>query len=397
MKEYISMTEQERTKWAVRFAEFLKNDYANIKAQGEGWRQSFERGLKLFEQLTIADDFVRSAREFMDYERRIDQVSFLVEEMRRQVIEVDGDVLSRIAAPTKRKVGRPTKEEERQYAKQEQEEQTGKVDALAQIAGMTLPEKDKKPAKEEEKQGAVVGDLFAQPEPKTKRETPAPAVEQDNSVAEGGKLHLQDVKHLLSGDLQDAIDTVAMLRSRAATEAELAKELALKGASQEEISKHAKAACECTNAYEDIYQRVDMALAQLYVNTQKNDKYIKPGETRESQLAKTEPYYQKVSKVQGVQGVQESKDEPNGANGKDGITESRDDGEEKKEQPVMSKADKAALLHKHRTYIMRKDAKITKKRVERIEQIIAELKEMGVHTEEYEVVLEFSKKALAKK
>jgi hypothetical protein len=391
MKEYITMTEQERTEWAVRFAEFLKSDYANIKSQGEGWKKSFERGLKLFEPLMIADDFVRSAKEFMDYERRIDQMSFLVDEMRRQVIEVDGDVLSRIAAPTKRKVGRPTKEEVREYAKQEQEEQTGKVDALAQIAGMTLPEKEKKPAKEEEKPGAVVGDLFAEP---SKPATPAtpPASDNDSNVnapvAEAGKLRLQEIKHLLPGELQDAVDTVAMLRSRAATESELAKELVMNGGKQEEISKHAKAACECTNAYEDIYARVDMALAQLYVNTKKNDKYIKHGETRESQLAKTEPYYQKVSKVSKVE---ETKEEPHDANKPNKANEP------KKDQPVMSKADKAALLHKHRTYIMRKDAKITQKRVERIEQIIAELKEMGVPTDEYEVVLEESKKQLAKK
>ena len=396
MKDYRTMTEQERTDWSVRFAAFLEQDYANIKTQGDGWKDSFRRGLKLLQPLTIAEEFVRTSKEFMDYERRIDRMAFFVEEMRRQVIEVDGDILARMSVQTKRRVGRPTKEEVREYAKQEQEEQSGKVEALARIAGMALPatEKKNKENKENEKTDVVVADLFT-PNPSSHSDVSSPSQNEASP-----KPRLQDIKHLLDADLQDAVDTIAMLRSRAATESELAKELVAKGSTREEIEKHAKAACECTNAYEDIYARVDHALAQLYVNTKKSDKYIKYGETRESQMAKTEPYYQKVSKVQVVQESKDEPNEPNEANGEnqdenqnlDGGT--AEHGEEKKEQPVMSKADKAALLHKYRTSFMRKDVKITKQRVNRMKQIIAELKKLGVPTDEYEVVMAAAEKQL---
>lgn len=386
MKEYRTMTEQERTDWMARFAEFLKEDYANVKSQGEGWKTSFEHGLDLLKDITIAEEFVRTSREFMDYERRIERMAFFVEEMRRQVIEIDGDVLSRIVVQTKRRVGRPTKEEAREYARQEQEEQSGKMESLAMIAGVALPEKEKKAPKEDEKPEAVVGDLFAEPKGvQTKKTESVPG----GSREEGTKLRLQDIKHLLDGDLQEAVDTVAMLRSRAATESELAKELAMNGGTQEEIAKHAKAACECTNAYEDIYARVDMALARLYVSTNKDNPIIKRGETKESQLAKTEPYYQKV-----LASGAEIKEVPASAVSEEKENEPLD---KQKEHPSMSKADKAALLHKYRTFFMRKGVKNTKQRIERMEQIIAELKAMNVQTDEYEVVMNVAKKELNKK
>ena len=112
MKEYKTMSKEEQAQWVVQFSEFLANDYANVKAMGEGWSEAFERGLKVLEPFTICDRFVGAARVYHDYERRVQRMAFFVEELRKQVIAVDGSLLAQAVAPQKRRVGRPTKKEQ---------------------------------------------------------------------------------------------------------------------------------------------------------------------------------------------------------------------------------------------------------------------------------------------
>ena len=61
----------------------------------------------------------------------------------------------------------------------------------------------------------------------------------------------------------------------------------------------------------------------------------------------------------------------------------------------MSPADRAARqarLHSIRTYFMRKDTKLTQKRIDKMGELIAEVQGYGLPTEEYEAVLAQAKK-----
>ena len=51
-------------------------------------------------------------------------------------------------------------------------------------------------------------------------------------------------------------------------------------------------------------------------------------------------------------------------------------------------------IHRIRTYFMRKDRKLTAQRVETMHKYIKELRDMGVATEEYEVILAEAERGL---
>ena len=56
--------------------------------------------------------------------------------------------------------------------------------------------------------------------------------------------------------------------------------------------------------------------------------------------------------------------------------------------------ERAAKIHRIRWYFMRKDRKLTAKRVETMREYIKELRDMGVGTEEYEVILAEAERGL---
>lgn len=405
MKEYRTMPSKERSEWLERFGQFLRNDYRLIKSMSDGWRQAFKRGLALLEWFTISERFVRDSRQFMDYERRVKRMCFFVEELRKQVVQTEGEVLARLASPQyKRRVGRPTAEslEEERRALAQQEEDRMKVEALATIAGTKVEVVDAKhlPEMKTGKKAADIPDLFAQGnDGGAEMESPdngrdASAIQSpDNEQKTSGEAldtsertaHLQDLKHLLSADLRERVENVAMLRGQAATESEMAKLLAEKGASSEEIGQHAKAAADYTDAYMRIYDDVDRELATLYIATRVDEKAVVQGESRDSQLSKTKPYYEKVKDANPM------------FEGKVLMAL-----EKKEEQEVglspegkpMSKAEKAALLHKYRNYFLAKNVKTTKNRLDKMKERIEYLKQLGEETAEYEVIYERAKKEL---
>ena len=136
MKEYRNMESGEQAQWLKAFSDFLANDYANVKAMGSEWQVAFERGLKVLEPFTICERFVSAARVYRDYERRVQRMGFFIEELRKQVIAVDGSLLAQAAAPQKRRVGRPTKKEQMAMQQERVLKDSGKMDAVMQIAGM---------------------------------------------------------------------------------------------------------------------------------------------------------------------------------------------------------------------------------------------------------------------
>lgn len=400
MKDYRSLQAKERTAWLDRFGKFIAEDYANVKTMGNGWRDGFKRGLALLESFSVSERFVRDARQFMDFERRVKRLCFFIEELRRQVIEAEGDVLARVAGPQyKRGRGRPTAEtlavERKALAQQEADAKV--AEALAVVSGQEVEFTKSKPlpeSKVEQKVTMQGPDLFAMTENSQGKpaNTENLAAEPQGAGSAQGEpqgtstptLHLQDVKHLLSAELAEQVENVAMLRGRAATESEMAKSLAMGGGSKEEVSDHAEEAAKCVKAYTDVYDAVDKELAMLYVRTRLEAEAVVEGESRESQLDKCKPYFDKAvaadPSFEGKALIQLQKKNEASVLSPDGVP--------------MSKADKAALLHKYRSFFFRKGVKVTKDRVKKMEEIIAYLKSINEPCEEYEHILEESKKKL---
>lgn len=393
MKDYSNMKEAERVEWLERFGKFIAEDYANVKAMGDGWQEAFKRGLNVLAQFTASERFVRDSRQYMDYERRVKRMCYFIEELRREVVEEEGDVLARAASPQySRRRGRPSAEslaEERKVLAQ-QENDAKKIDVLAVLSGQRVEAKVKGQRLKDEvvKTGGNGGlDLFSQGEPaSTPTSEPASAsyTEPASTPHTEPKLQLRDLKHLLSADLAEAVDNVALLRGQAATESEMAKQLAMGGGSRKDIAEHSAAATKYTNAYMDIFKKVDDELALLYVKTRLDAGAVVQGETRESQLVKCEPYYHKAVEADpAFEGKALLKLQK--ANEAEVLSP---------EGKPMSKADKAALLHKYRTFFLRKGVKATKERVAKMEKTIEYLKSIGETCEEYEHILAETQKKL---
>lgn len=356
------MSKDEQAVWAVRFSEFLTNDYANVKAMGEGWKAAFERGLFVLEPFTISEQFVKNTRAAMDYDRRIQRLSYFVEELRKQVVESEGDVLNHNVQPMKRRVGRPTREEARAWnaekAQMESEANSGKADAVMIIAGRE-PEPKAEPRPQPQKPDTGMEDMFGPSKRGEEKDANKKDADKKNqspqaepTVEERERFtRLQDIKHKLSPDTRDMVDTVAMLRGRMATESELAKELALRGAKPEEVEKHAQIAAECEKMVQQIYDKVDEELRGL----------------------PPAPSYR---------GGEEARSNATASGGSPVGKDTQRSAEARKK------------LHNYRTFFVRKDAKRTAARIECMDKIIAELKAMGVPTEEYEQIREKEKKEL---
>ena len=447
MKEYRNMESGEQAQWLKAFSDFLANDYANVKAMGSEWQVAFERGLKVLEPFTICERFVSAARVYRDYERRVQRMGFFIEELRKQVIAVDGSLLAQAAAPQKRRVGRPTKKEQMAMQQERVLKDSGKMDAVMQIAGMKeqngtameLPGNGRRLHGEIVKNGGVetvkrdegmMGDLFDD----NNRDNGITSSRDNAEISQTSNLQpqtsnlqpanrLQDIKYLLRGELADEVDRIAVVRSQAATESELAKEAALAGKPQSEVEVHAHAAGVLTAEYENIYAMIDKDLAGVYIEARLAKTEMIGNELREVVMEKTEHYYRKVvesdpafegmylarlangGRGTGKNGGKEKAAMPSPDNGrrlhgetaKNGDDSSRGNreaqGENRESQDgktakrELSKEEKRMMKNYH-DYFYRKDVKPSEARVRKMEEKIEEMKKMGVNVLEFEVILE---------
>ena len=378
MKDYRSMNGEEQAQWVKLFSEFLDNDYVTVKTMGDGWKQAFERGLKVLEPMTMCQEFVEKSREYMDYERRVGRMGYFIEELRKQVVEVDGSLLaSAVSAPQKRRRGRPTLAEAAEMKREQMVKESGKVEALAKVAGMktlspTLPRNGE--GAPSGKKG-MMGDLFGESgDEGGHRGTTTDGTGNDdgNYEDEGEKAgRLQDVKGLLSGELQEAVDRVAMLRGEAARMSENAKEAAMAGKSADEVAVMSQKAAKLTEEYEGIFKAVDEDLAKKYIRARMSKDEVFEGEKRSEVLEKTLFYYKKVVKHDpSFEGRYIAKV----------ATQSQQTGQNEKERKK--------VLKKVRDYFLRKDMKPSEARLEKMREKIEMLKKMGESVEEYEKILE---------
>ena len=243
-------------------------------------REAFEQGLDLLSNVVKAKSFVKDSRRFRDYHRRVRQMVTYLQTL---------DTGSAASAPDKRRVGRPTKKEQAEYA-----------------------ELQKKKAMEEARQS-----LFPNLKPDTTIQplTYNGIVANPNGESIAATMpNLMQIRPFLSPSLQEQVNTVRELRNEMASKAEQAKTMAEaneKAISQgksaiyteEEIAALATRATEIeSEILPNIYTAVDREMGECYLRLSEKTgdpeyiAYAKKAFTIDPQTLRTQfkPFYEKA-------------------------------------------------------------------------------------------------------
>lgn len=389
-KDYKFMTPEEQMAWLTDFGHWSNEKLPVLCALGNAWEQShiksMEEGLKLISAFSYCRDFVQKSLMFRDFARRVDRIRFYVEKIKQEVAagaavkSPSGQTMAYVPPVQPRRRGRPTREEAAQMARERaaEEQQKAHADAVAKLTAPAAETPEIATPQTKAPTAPMQGDLFAAPAqeaPKVSAFSAAVAVTQGE-----GRLHLDQLAWLMSKDLQMRIKEVAGLRAVAAKEAEQAKSLAENGVPQAVIEPHTRAAVEAKDKYLAIYTAVDKELGELYISIKTSPAVFgeyasmatKKGINIEQLKSILRPYWVKIGSPSAASIVLSATPEP--------------------EPSEEEKAQRAARLHAIRTYFMRKDTKLTQKRIDKMGELIAEVQDYGLPTEEYEAVLAQAKK-----
>lgn len=310
-------------------------------------REVFEQGLDLLSNVVKAKSFVKDSRRFRDYHRRVRQMVTYLQTL---------DTGSEASASDKRRVGRPTKKEQAEYA-----------------------EFQKKKAMEEAKQS-----LFPNLKPDTTIQplTYNGIVANPNGESIAATMpNLMQIRPFLSPSLQEQVNTVRELRNEMASKAEQAKTMAEaneKAISQgksaiyteEEIAAFATRATEIeSELLPNIYTAVDREMGECYLRLSEKTgdpeyiAYARKAFTIAPQTLRTQfkPFYEKAQDR-----------DPHFA---EAIAEKIAN-----DRPEVKAARDAAAKHKTEAdalikYIIRKDKPSTKTRVKGIKERIDQLRQ----------------------
>lgn len=328
-------------------------------------REAFEQGLNILDGTTKSKSFVKDARRFRDYHRRVRQMVTYLQTL---------DTGASSSATEKRRVGRPTKEEQAAYA-----------------------ELQKQKALEEAKQS-----LF----PNLKPDTTVQPLTYNGIVANpnGESIaatmpNLMQLRPFLSTSLQEQVNTVRDLRSEMASKAEHAKTMA--EANEKAISQGKSAiytedeiAALATRAVEiesdilpEIFKAVDREMGECYLRLSEKTgdpeyiAYVKKTFTIDPQTLRTQfkPFYEKalVRDPRFAEQVAEK------------IANDRPEVKAARDAAAKHKAEADARIK----YILRKDKLSTQTRVKGIKERIDQLRQdySDIVTEEelsgYEAIL----------
>ena len=308
-------------------------------------REAFEKGLMLLDGNTRAQSFVCDSRRFKDYHRRVRQLLTYL-----QTLDTTNAQLAQ-----KRRVGRPTKEEQAAYA------ELKKQKALQEARQSLFPE--------------MKPNITMQPL------TYKGIVANPNGESIAATMpNLMQIRPFLSKVLQEQINTVRDLRNEMASKAEQAKtmahanELAIqqkKGAiyTEEEIAEFATRAVNIeSDILPSIYRAVDEEMGEVYLrlNQRTGDpeyiSYIEKNFNIEPQVLRTQfkPFYEKAQERNPLfaQAVA------------DKIAADRPEVKAAREAVAKHKAEADALVK----YITRKDKSSTKARIKGLRERIDRLR-----------------------
>ena len=310
-------------------------------------REAFEQGLDLLSNVVKAKSFVKDSRRFRDYHRRVRQMVTYLQTL---------DTGSAASAPDKRRVGRPTKKEQAEYA-----------------------ELQKKKAMEEARQS-----LFPNLKPDTTIQplTYNGIVANPNGESIAATMpNLMQIRPFLSPSLQEQVNTVRELRNEMASKAEQAKTMAEaneKAISQgksaiyteEEIAALATRATEIeSELLPNIYTAVDREMGECYLRLSEKTgdpeyiAYAKKAFTIDPQTLRTQfkPFYEKAQDRDPhfAEAIAEK------------IANDRPEVKAARDAAAKHKAEADALIK----YIIRKDKPSTKTRVKGIKERIDQLRQ----------------------
>ena len=310
-------------------------------------REAFEQGLDLLSNVVKAKSFVKDSRRFRDYHRRVRQMVTYLQTL---------DTGSTSSASDKRRVGRPTKKEQAEYA-----------------------ELQKKKAMEEARQS-----LFPNLKPDTTIQplTYNGIVANPNGESIAATMpNLMQIRPFLSPSLQEQVNTVRELRNEMASKAEQAKTMAEanekaisqgKGAiyTEEEIAAFATRATEIeSELLPNIYTAVDREMGECYLRLSEKTgdpeyiAYAKKAFTIDPQTLRTQfkPFYEKAQDRDPhfAEAIAEK------------IANDRPEVKAARDAAAKHKAEADALIK----YIIRKDKPSTKTRVKGIKERIDQLRQ----------------------
>ena len=310
-------------------------------------REAFEQGLDLLSSVVKAKSFVKDSRRFRDYHRRVRQMVTYLQTL---------DTGSAASVSDKRRVGRPTKKEQAEYA-----------------------ELQKKKAMEEARQS-----LFPNLKPDTTIQplTYNGIVANPNGESIAATMpNLMQIRPFLSPSLQEQVNTVRELRNEMASKAEQAKTMAEaneKAISQgksaiyteEEIAAFATRATEIeSELLPNIYTAVDREMGECYLRLSEKTgdpeyiAYAKKAFTIDPQTLRTQfkPFYEKAQDRDPhfAEAIAEK------------IANDRPEVKAARDAAAKHKAEADALIK----YIIRKDKPSTKTRVKGIKERIDQLRQ----------------------
>lgn len=207
-------------------------------------RAAFEQGLTLLENIPQAQTFVRDSRRFKDYHRRV----------RHLLTYLQATAANGVTTPSlaKRRVGRPTKEEQQQY--QAFQRQKAMEEAKSSLFPDIKPDTSLQPL--------TYNGILANP--------------NGESIA-ATMPHLMQLRYFLSEDLTKQVNTVRDLRNEMASKAEQAKTMTEANErsvqsgsaalySESEIAALATRAVEIeSDILPAIYNAVDREMGEVYL------------------------------------------------------------------------------------------------------------------------------------
>ncbi len=269
-KLFTAMSLEERKEWMKSFQQWYGTVLPVIET-GSFAKNDFEKGLGYINTFPFTRSFVKEALRFRDYKSRVRVLRSYADKAYQNAKTILGvsSVDPTLLVPHR---GRPTKEEAAARAQKVEEERRQREANEETLFGKKLEIPTVDAAAPETVSGSLNG---------------------------GQLLHLDQLKWLLSPDLQTAVEQVRDLRASAAEASTIAKTLADAGNTEEEIEPYTQKAIHDTEAYEAIYVCVDEELATVYVRLKEDTAFrasIEANKIDPQELRTTlRPYWDKVA------------------------------------------------------------------------------------------------------
>lgn len=360
-KFFTNMDSAERSAWIDGYKKWLAEEKPDIESAvtlTAALRGSMEKGFALMSAFPFCKAFADESLKFKDYLRRRSLMFRYLDRITVDVQRFLGDSGSVDLTDPKllrKHVGRPTKDE---------------------VAARHLAA-ERRRKEEENKEETLFGKKADLP-----KDVPIDAATVSGSAVIGSRLHLDQLRWLLSERMQEAVDTVRDLRGSAAEASTRAKQMALDGRKPEEIEPYARTAAEDTEAYENIYAQVDVELAKVYVRLKEDTTYrngiIARGVDPQELRTVLRPYWDKAGEWQ-----QELKQQVI-----DDINANDPEQAAMRKEKEEKKAKSDAIIK----YLCRKDKSNTAKRISTMTSRYAELETLiGEEAKTYLPVLEAAK------